>query len=821
MRSTLDHQAELMKRQLALEEEMREEGQNKYLKNIEKRISSGDVLNTGTGNKLASKAFVKLSTAFTNPPVKEFKADKKHRTILLNSGVGLPQTCLTIIRTIFENTFRDSCGYTALCIKIGNALEDEILATQFKKAHPKYYREMIADIGQAKSYAVKRKIAQHKMHKFVDSITRWTKSQTIGIGHYCLNIFQQKTGYLEIRTENIPHSRKVKTRKIVRPSKKLTRYIEEDINFLASIQCAYLPMLVPPADWEDMTSGGYLNPIIKPLTFIKHFSKNYLQDANNIDMPVVYNAVNSLQKTPWRVNAEVYDVLKNLWESGFIHDDLDLPERQNLDEPPYPFPEKLDWENATLEDKKILRKYNQTKASYSKRNSQNRSKRLQTMRMLDIATRFVDEHAFYFPYNCDFRGRIYAIPMYLNPQSNDLAKGLLEFGEGKPIEDNHAVDWLMIHGANSYGIDKVSFKERIEWVEEHSEVILECARDPYTQRFWMDADKPWQFLAFCYEWLKFYEEGLGFKSYLPIGVDGSCNGLQHFSALVKDAKGGFSVNLIDSNKPQDIYQNVADQVIKQLSEETNPTMKPVAQAWLEHGINRKLCKKPVMVYPYGGTIFSNTDFYLDEMEGTTNDPIGFLFGMESNKVCRYLAEQVDKAIEEVIISAPKVMAYIQSLAKESGKSNRPLVWETPSGFVVMQDYKQRNRKQFNLSFNGKTTKMYANVDNPALQNTRKVVNASSPNFIHSMDAACLHLTVDRLVNDFGLMDFMMIHDSYGVHASDVHILNQVLREVFVEVYTLNQLERFSNALNVQDTVPSLVFGDLDIKAVKESTYFFA
>ena len=43
------------------------------------------------------------------------------------------------------------------------------------------------------------------------------------------------------------------------------------------------------------------------------------------------------------------------------------------------------------------------------------SKIIQVKRIITIAKVFQDEQALYFPHQLDFRGRIYAIPMFLHP----------------------------------------------------------------------------------------------------------------------------------------------------------------------------------------------------------------------------------------------------------------------------------------------------------------------------------------------------------------------------------------------------------------------
>lgn len=45
-----------------------------------------------------------------------------------------------------------------------------------------------------------------------------------------------------------------------------------------------------------------------------------------------------------------------------------------------------------------------------------------------------------------------------------------------------------------------------------------------------------------------------YMSHLPVHMDGSCNGLQHYAALGRDEAGGKAVNLLPSDKPQDVYK---------------------------------------------------------------------------------------------------------------------------------------------------------------------------------------------------------------------------------------------------------------------------
>ncbi|WP_242495459.1 DNA-directed RNA polymerase [Salinicola tamaricis] len=157
-----------------------------------------------------------------------------------------------------------------------------------------------------------------------------------------------------------------------------------------------------------------------------------------------------------------------------------------------------------------------------------------------------------------------------------------------------------------WGNDKVSFDERVQFIEEDMrETIKDIVADPLTFRDWTTADKPWQFLAWCYEWSDMLDHvadgkpASAFESRIPVAMDGSCSGIQHYSAMLRDRRGGTSVNLCDSEKPNDVYGDVASVVREVLAsiadgsremsitsgkkEVCSSKLRRMAQAWLTSG----------------------------------------------------------------------------------------------------------------------------------------------------------------------------------------------------------------------------------------------
>jgi DNA-directed RNA polymerase len=171
----------------------------------------------------------------------------------------------------------------------------------------------------------------------------------------------------------------------------------------------------------------------------------------------------------------------------------------------------------------------------------------------------------------DFRGRIYPVQAYLNPQGDDVARGLLLFDKKKKLGEKGLV-WLKVHGANTYGkngLDKLPFDERIAWVDAHEEMIVKTAESFSESELFKEAEDPWQFLAFCYEYAGYLKDPENFESALPVGVDGSNNGLQHISALYKDKRSAQLVNVLanEEGKPEDIYREVAEYSQKKIRKE--------------------------------------------------------------------------------------------------------------------------------------------------------------------------------------------------------------------------------------------------------------
>lgn len=642
-------------------------------------------------------------------------------------------------------------------------------------------------------------------------VIQWDEGVRVRVGTLLIEMFSQSTGLVSVENMLVAKNR---TRALLRPSESCSKWLEESHARCELLSPVRLPMVCQPRFWTSPFNGGYLTKELRQ-PMVKTFNKGYLSTLKEWDMPWVYGAVNALQATAWAVNENVFNVIRELWEAD--RTDGSLPARQDI-----PLPTRAWAEGETPADE-VLHSWKVDAARTYEANAKLGSKRLQLVQKLWTAEMMLERgNRFHYVYNLDWRGRIYPVASSLSPQGDDSAKALLRFAHGVKLGDNGAY-WLAIHGANSFGVDKVSFDERIEWVEANTDQCIAASSNPTSgNMWWCEADAPFTFLAFCYEWKALQEwvdagnDQRDFVSHLAVAFDGACNGLQNFSAMLRDPIGGKATGLVPGEKPADIYSEVA-KAAQAIIDKDAAEFHPVASRW-EGKMTRKLAKRNTMTVPYGVTLRGMKDQLFSELKDVA--------AIDRLADATYLAQCNHSAIGTVVVAASLAMDWLREAAKIAASNQLPVRWTTPSGYLAVQDYRDDEGDKIDFTVLGKRYQLNLNRTGSKL-NVRKQALGISPNFVHSLDAAHLMRTV-LLCSQDGMEDFAMIHDSYGCHAGHADLLRDNLRQAFVDQYSQPVLQKFRDEL-AEQLPPELVaelpplppMGDLDLEQVKNSEYFFA
>lgn len=363
---------------------------------------------------------------------------------------------------------------------------------------------------------------------------------------------------------------------------------KENTKLLAELAVMFRPMVVPPRPWDGLHHGGFYDEKLQQ-PFIRNNKKATARTHGPRAIPLVFQGVNKIQATGYTINNFVLDVAvhlrekENVYFKGFHEfiQDIEsfsdvtitgthktLTERIKKLEASIGITKKArdvhgkgfgEWVKRKLKGIKDthklykakkeledLRYQRQILMNHTKMVNSKTSKNRVVNTALETAENYREFKSIYFPHNLDWRGRVYPITAGLTTQGTSLQKALLKFDSGKPIGTEEALEWLMVHTANSYGLDKSPWQDRIKWTKENTELITRVALDPlgnlddWTNK---EVDCPWLFLAACEQMKKYYDHGLDAVVDISIPMDGTCNGAQHYAAMTRDIQGAFGVNV--------------------------------------------------------------------------------------------------------------------------------------------------------------------------------------------------------------------------------------------------------------------------------------
>ena len=594
------------------------------------------------------------------------------------------------------------------------------------------------------------------------------------------------------------------------------------------------------------------------------------------------DSVNKMQQTGWKINKGVLNVLDK---------EIDGMKLTVNPRPHKGSPKKVKdaLDNLKKKDTKANRnKYNkETKLwNIELETLKAASKNLEIEIIYEKAKELDSWGEFYQYVELDYRGRAYYQEPFLNYQGADMARGLMMFNQGKPLGKT-GKKWLAIHTATCYNesyninsipewctydyaallraqeledisVDKMTLRDREEWTWQNMDRIL-----THTNEL-QDCEKPVLYLACCLEW-KAWNENPEYISYLPVPIDGSCNGYQHSGAIAKDEITGGLVSLVDQEIQADLYLVVAKALVKKNPAffAARPTMK------MKH-IRKGIVKRAVMTRAYSAGIDTMAEnMYKDcHVEGYTTQ---FNITMID---CLTLASDIYELISTVCPGATKTMQFLQDLAKFQlgefkmydpngtevpisvknmrhatlqaakktknktlinlaaanvrkmkskcvrGNGSKYLKWITPTGFQVRYYAYHQTRWKYPATIPG-----YARIKHVVLVD-RDIPDGGayqagiSPNFIHSMDAAHMAGVIWNWDCSFGA-----VHDSFSALACEVERLAKLTREVFVDIYdnenSYNQLAEMILEGDAELDISIPEVGQLEVKDVLQSKYFFS
>jgi DNA-directed RNA polymerase len=608
------------------------------------------------------------------------------------------------------------------------------------------------------------------------------------------------------------------------------------------------PMLCPPNDWTNKKNGGYLTCPAPKYRNLVHNDRGTVLGQKALD------AINKLQRVPYKVNRYIYDLqcslLNKTWQIGsFVTFELESYRDH------FPLMKDSDY-IATLdkqsdEYKKIMRTL--TKAYDKQRIDEEKAK--SPRRVLSVAERFIDEEMFFIPWFSDWRGRCYSMVDTLSPQGCDYARSLILSAVGSPINDQTYRNLLInlaITGEfpTKYGIksNKLTYDKRVEWAQEWIDTgeIDFIVEDPMSYRYWMDAEEPWQFLATCEEIVACFRKKTRDRTHVFVARDMTCSGIQIMSALIGDQEAAREVNITSYlDEVRDAYAavgNKAQELLKDkhwlrhklhLREEKrvkwNKSHPDEKQREFRDGISsipidkvdRKLSKLATLVAGYGGTFASRSEgvYKAAEEAGIELHPadkpilaLSIIEGMD------YAFPKM-KELNDWLVNCIKL-----AMQKVTARGEHDLTWITPQcGTVVHQSYREPlcSKVRTAAASGGHYARLVRDAEGYTYFRDgwgdtiiRKHCSGGPANLVHSLDADLLCGCITNTPE----IPLYTVHDCLMATASDIEDVAAEFRRSFYRTLSSDFLQALIDHWGIGDQVQVPEKGEYDLTECLQAIY---
>lgn len=257
-------------------------------------------------------------------------------------------------------------------------------------------------------------------------------------------------------------------------------------------------------------------------------------------------------------------------------------------------------------------------------------------------------------------------------------------------------EYLLIDAANQFGKDKLTFEERIQWVNTHLHELEALISDAETKPLYIKSV------------MAIRKAQRGLPTGHLVGLDACCSGIQVMSALTGCVSGAESTGMVDPNVRADAYSRATKEMEKILGNVMN--------------VSRADAKKALM-----------TSFYGSKLQPKE------IFGEDTPELSAFY--------QAAHIIAPGAWELLQDLLASWQPYALSHQWKLPDGYDAKVKVMKKKKARIEIDELGHATFSYEFYENEGAKNGLSNV----ANMTHSMDAWILRSMHRRLNYDLDLV----------------------------------------------------------------------
>jgi DNA-directed RNA polymerase len=682
--------------------------------------------------------------------------------LLLHFADRGPRNIIAVVLGVVINNISRRDEVKKLAMKIGAALQNEAKAVRI---HQKKGAVLMATL---KKHFGKKAVRHEVMSQLKLDPSGWTAAEKREVGLLLIEVIAASTDLIELET--------VGKRQLVGATDAARELIAANPPLPLPVRA--LPCLVPPEPWEDVTRGGRRLVSSRQPMDLSHVTRRSAGTA--ID---VANVVEQQQLVldPWMV-----EVQRQAW-------DQNLPVFKVLRETEDGWSMVMDAEKrARVEE--VLRQAEEVKG-------------------LPIWL----EHDF------DFRGRLYCSSRMAGHQGPDHQKAMLSFAQ-REVVTSDGFDQMLMAAAGHHSLSRSSWEDRLAWGKDHLRMLQAIAHNPLDLiDLWRDASDPWQFVQLA----KAIGDHLDGEtdSGVPIRFDQTCSGLGIIAALTRDEALGRTTNLTGDTR-HDIYQEVAAEVHRLVESDLHGfdfAASARAERWLQVGIDRALCKGPVMTTIYGARHFGIVEQLVNHLQAQGELlPVGE-WERGYTWPAQYMARKLGLVIGARLKSCIALEKWLRDVSQQCVKKQQRIRWQSPMGFPVSLGSEVEQKQRHNTVLHGRRRWRQHDVDyEPGMLSAVTTNRGVTANTIHTFDAALCQAVILRCAQMRAPV--LTNHDCFATtphHADWLHTcLLRELREMYRPDWLAEMRVEISRNAGLQLPHPPMV-GTLREGAIGQNPYCFS
>lgn len=348
--------------------------------------------------------------------------------------------------------------------------------------------------------------------------------------------------------------------------------------------------------------------------------------------------------------------------------------------------------------------------------------------------------------------------------SEKVADNLLELASVKEelgYLTESGLEYLIIDIANSFGLDKKTYEERIEFVESHT---MDGLLDKVNE-----ADSP-------YEYRNAVEQLHNHYNGLPVEhityLDCTNQALQLYAVLTSCKDTAYLCNISSGDVLTDAYGVLAE------------AMNTITGLSI---FDRNNCKKALMTTLYG------------KMDGESEIITYFIEnGIEYQSLItdEELAKCFQNAMRTIAPHAMRAMDVLQSLNKAD---QDVYFWTMPDGFKIKYDVKSTQKLE--ISCKTKSGVKFHFDREVQVYKGSEFNRGMSPNVIHSVDGYVAREMVRRMTNPCAEFNryypafITTIHDAFGTHPNNAKEMTWHYTNIMCELNNSNLLQNIMSQIS--------------------------